>query len=176
MAERSVGLIVMTEIPERGLVAVLRERGRFNFEEMKREKFPGGYQVTAHGKLKRGESLPQALLREVGEELGPRIRRWLKANLERGRTGKPFLTEVYNGRVSEDKDVVTYAASMPAERLHDILLESSSGGLLLLRRQEVKRIADLTSFGEVSGVPNRKIIAMFTYHKEAVVKAFAHFV
>lgn len=44
-----VGLVVLTEIPSLGLVAVLQARGPFNLKKMAPESYPGICEITVFG-------------------------------------------------------------------------------------------------------------------------------
>ena len=178
MAERSVGLIVMAEISEMGLVAVLQERGRFNTEKMRPESWPGVCQVTAHGKLKEEESFEAALKREITEELGKEFYDsfFVLGALSRagGRTQEGILLEVYREETPE-KIVITFAAKVLDYYLCLIRLGPDTGGLRFVRREEVEKIVDLRGFNRQIGVPDRMTVAMFPDEKEAVAKAFTLF-
>jgi len=165
--EKSVGLVVLTEIPEMGLVAVLQERGRFNTGKMKPESWPGGCQVTAHGKVRKGEKCVQALLREVGEELG--------------RTASQFIRNCINDLVvvshfqKTDKEVVTYAVKLEPSFLKRIRLGSDSGGLRYVQQKDINNTICLDSSNRTAGILYRPTIGMFPDEKEALIKAFACF-
>ena len=165
MSERSVGLIVLTEIPGMGICAVLRERGYFNFEKMKPESWPGACQVTAHGKLEGGERFYLAIHREVEEELGEKFARIFL-------TSSPF--EVLRLQ-KKNKEIVIFAIKIDHTFLIAIRLEPGSGTLRFLQKHKVDDIVDVTSFNKTEGIPDRKTVAMFPDEKEAVVKAFALF-
>lgn len=161
MSERSVGLIVLTEIPGIGLCAALRERGYFNFEKMQPESWPGACQVTAHGKLKSIENFLAALFREIKEELGAKFAYSLPLPMREAlRVQK------------KDKEVVTFAFKVDTDFLKEIRLGPESGAIRLLQKHEVDDIVDIASFNKAEGVPDRKIIAMFPDEKEAVIRAF----
>lgn len=169
--ERSVGLVVLTEIPERGLVAVLRERGSFSFERMKPALWPGACQVTAHGKLEEGEDFLTALYREIEEELGGGFAlRFLSAVAR----DSSMLVEAFRLK-KPDKEVVTFAAKIESSFLKEIRLGPETGGIRFLAHEEVSSIVEVTSFDKATGVPDRKTIAMFSDEREAVARAFLNF-
>jgi len=169
--ERSVGLIVLTEIPGRGLVAVLRERGSFSFERMKPALWPGACQVTAHGKLEEDEDFLTALYREVEEELGEKFALCFLSVIARDSS---MLVEAF--RVQKPKkEIVTFAAKVEPLLLKKIRLGPETGGIRFLTHEEVSSVVDVTSFDKAAGVPDRKTIAMFSDEREAVARAFLHF-
>ena len=176
MIERSVGLIVMADMPGLGLVAVLRERGYWNFEKMKPESYPGACQVTAHGKLEQGEEFIDALNRELGEELGDdfALRFWsvLDGSKKAIRSGR--LIDIYREEDAE-RVVVTFGTKLLCAYLKEVCLAPESGALRLVRPEEVFGIVDVRSFDKATGIQDRKIIAMFPDEKEAVAAAFARF-
>lgn len=174
MIERSVGLIVMADMPGMGLAAVLRERGYWNFEKMKPESYPGGCQVTAHGKLEEGESFETALAREIKEELGEQFSRALfvvEALSQAGGFFKEGILEVHREETSE-KVVITFATKVDGYFISHVRLGPETGGLRLLAWSELEKIVDLREFSKETGVPDRVTIAMFPDEKKAVEKAF----
>jgi len=181
MAERSVGLIVMTEIPGRGLVAVLRERGWWNFEKTKPLKWPGCSQATASGKLEEGEDFRDALFREVREELGTDFTLRFNSHLDHNPAALVEVDRFQKG----DMEVVTYAVKLDCTLLGKIRLSPEAGCLRLVRQEEVEDIhelhpdpdPELKKGQEANGVLDhgRKLIAMFPEVKQALGKAFARF-
>ncbi len=163
MSEKSVGLIVLTEISGMGLCAVLRERGYFNFEKMQSESWPGACQVTVHGKLEGDEDFYTAIFREMKEELGEKFTYSLPIGFKVSQLQK------------KNKEVVTFSFKVDPTLLKEIRLGPESGSIRFLRQHEVDDIVDITSFDKAEGVSDRKTIAMFPDEKEAVVKAFALF-
>lgn len=164
--ETSVGLIVLTGIPEMGVVAVLQRRGEFDHEKMKRESYPGACQVTCYGKMKEkdwGDPI-SALQREADEELGSGVfSLFFRDHLEE-------LVRVE----TEKKSVITFGVlCMDGEELlSTIRLNASSGGLSFLKREDVGRIEDLTTYNKEEGVIDRRVIAMFPGETKAVQLAF----
>jgi len=167
MAERSVGLIIFTEIPDIGLVAVLIERGWYNFEKIGPESWSGACQVTVHGKLEEGESFLTALRYEVEEELGSRFfnRLWDR---------REEMVEVFH-LLTENKEVVTFAIKIDFNMFNLIRLHASSGAIRFLRPCEISFVHDLTDYQKKGGVLDRSVIAMFPDETEAVKRAFKHF-
>lgn len=164
--KRSVGLILVTDVPGLGRAAVLQVRAPWNTEKGKPQKFAYGCQVTAHGGLEDGEELLQALAREVEEELGSEFMdAWDVDDLN-------TLLEV--SRVSEsDKEVVTFAAEVPWDVVKQIRFNPDAAGLRFLLQEHVSDIQDLEEFRD--GVESTRMIAMHGDEKEAVTRAFEFF-
>lgn len=169
MADKSVGLVVMTDIPGIGLVAVLRERGFFNPETMKPESWPGVCQVTVHGRLEEGEDFLTALLRELGEELGNNFAFDVASLIIKNPAILGKISHLQKG----DKEVVTFAIKVDLLLLKKIRLAPDSGAIRLVSLDETTEIADITPFDRVNGVQDRRVIAMFSDEKDAVAGAFA---
>ncbi|GEM_PF-350157 len=208
MAEkrRVTGLLIMTELPNYGLVAVLQRRGEFNHEKMGPESFPGAMQLTVWGGVEESESMPGALFREIQEEMGvatlykvcdrggillpEKYRHLIKnPNFRDRELGENFDTavEVERDNPSEDKletlrEIyrfedeknlkVAYAVKLPCEFLKNICLGPSSGGIRLLKEEEIEKIQDLKNFDKKVGVTDRNILAMFADTKETIQRAF----
>lgn len=179
MKKRAVALVVLTDIPEIGCVAVLQKRGEFNHEKMRSESYPGGCQLTVHGGLKPDESVVEGLLRESHEEMGHDFEQMLSRLI-----GNPDVFEVVmentilngvalvNHAEDESSEIFNFAVRLPYRFLNDVRLGPSSGGICLVRQEDVKGIVDLRSFNKVEGVNSRSIVAMFPDAKKAVQKAF----
>ncbi|TSC77208.1 MAG: hypothetical protein G01um101431_391 [Parcubacteria group bacterium Gr01-1014_31] len=107
--KRSVGLVVTTVLPDGTRVAVLQIRGEINPANLPdgiNESFPGGCQVTAHGRLKDYErNDDEALIREVSEELGSGVACRVRAQVDQ----KVVLTQVDD----PSKPVATYHLELP---------------------------------------------------------------
>ncbi len=139
-------------------------RGRWNTEKNKPETWPGGCQVTAHGKLKEGETFFGALWREMIEELGERFARTVSTE---------SLVEVSRHGEGDDT-VVTYATLIDYSLVAAIEPGEDSGGIRELRHEEVTAIQVLRGSDETAGVPT-EVTAMFGDERKAVEKAFALF-
>ncbi|MDO8668526.1 MAG: NUDIX domain-containing protein [bacterium] len=165
--KKSVGLIVLVEMPNLGLAAALQRRGRYDFEEGKRESWPGGCQVTVHGNLKEGEDFKEALLREAAEELGEVAAGMIyECSVD--------LVEVFHLK-TEEKEVFTFAMKMDFAFVEAIRLGPSTDGLRPVRQDEIADIKDLFSYGKNAGVPFANTIAMFPDEKAALIRAFEFF-
>lgn len=179
---RAAGILMMTESPNYGLVAVLQKRGEFNHEKMAPETWPGGLQLTAWGKLKADEEdFFLGALRECEEELGKetadrvmdRVTFFLR-NPEDPEKPPDLenVQELY--RFEDAKSLsVAFVVKLPYGFLRTIHLSASSGGLHLLKEEEIEKIQDLKSFDRVTGVTDTGVLAMFADNKEAVKRAFA---
>lgn len=180
--KRAAGLLVMTELPGMGLVAVLQRRGEFNHEKMGPESFPGAMQLTAWGGMKDDEEYPlTAALRECEEEIGKEATSFVVDRItflvrhpddpEKPRSLE-YVQEIYYFE-DEKKLGVAFAVKLPCEFLQEIRLGPSSGGIRLLKEEEIEKIQDLKNFDKVAGVTDRNVLAMFADAKETIQKAFA---
>ena len=184
--KRSVGLILIIDVPGYGRVAVLQKRGEFNHETMKPESWPGACQVTVHGGRNDGDSYPYGtLLRETGEELSEDFLDALyvycfgeEVDLDNPPEldFKEITTEV--AAVDTDtQEARTYAmyVSDPGV-LKSIRLNASSGGLRLVTEFQIECAHSLEDgFNKYDGVRVRDFIAMFPDELDAIKKAFALF-
>lgn len=161
--KKSVGLIVATKLPNYGEVVILQIRGEFNHENLQPESWPGGCQVTAHGGVEEKESIQEALIREAREELGEKISSVLE---------KEKFIKLMKKEEEENKINITYGVFLEPEFLRLIKLNPSSGGLRILKSEELGDILDLKTFDRTEGVPDRKVTAMFADEIEAVRLAF----
>lgn len=152
------------------LVAVLHRRGEFTFTdelEFRAESWPGGCQVSSHGKWKDGDGEGDmgALYREVREELGDATAQLVMAQRSQ--------LKVLSTKDGPDEEVKTYGLLVqdPRELLPYIRLGSESGGLILATYD--CPIANLREFDKVKGVPERGTVAMFDDERDAVKQGFA---
>lgn len=175
--QKSIGLLILTELPDLGRVAILQIRGEFNHETMKAETFPGGCQATCHGKAEQGECLPFALFRELDGEIGKKAADMLYEIFHpRQDSGYVFCPKVSESSAEGPTEIATtYAVIMPPDILRIIRLSPSSGGLRLLKENEIPLIQNLRDFDRSEGVIDRRVIAMIPDEKQAVQKAFETF-
>ncbi|HEY4496115.1 MAG TPA: NUDIX domain-containing protein [Candidatus Paceibacterota bacterium] len=169
--KKSVGFLALVEY-EGLLLAVLQVRGPHNVEKgLCEESWPGGCQVTIHGKTEPDESVNRALLREAREEIGVIATDYIRELLENGHA--ELVYELHK----EEKVVLTYAAVLPYEFIQEIRWHPSSGGLRLMAEHEIVCIKDLTKSDiyENIGILCRIDVAMFPDEIEAVKKAFQIF-
>ena len=182
--KRSVGLVVTTVLPDGTTVAVLQIRGEINPEKLPRkvhESWPGGCQVTAHGRWQEGESDDTvALWREVSEELGPQVAQRVREHFD-------DLQPIYDSTRPGEEVVHTYHLELPWQFLQEVRLGPASGGLRLVTAVEAANIFDLREFVQQEGAPTRlfaatpalkyvgKLTAMFPDEREAVQRALRVF-
>ncbi|MEK7551843.1 MAG: NUDIX domain-containing protein [Patescibacteria group bacterium] len=161
----SVGLVVLTKLPGMGgVVAVLQVRGTFNHEKMARESWPGACQVTCHGGAEEGEDTIKTLEREFEEECGIRFS-------DIAPYFRSAMTELI--RKDDDKPVVTYGLLIEDPSFLKVLkLNTSTGGIHLLQREQLNELIDLRTIDKVRGVTDRRTIAMFPDEIAAVRMAF----
>ncbi len=165
MAEkkRSVGLVVLTEIPEVGVVAVLQRRSPT-------DSYSGGCQVTCHGRIEEGEDHYSALRRESIEELGERAALVI---LPPTLDGLTLLVE----KSDEKEDATTYGIFVPDPAFLDLLVSEDStvdpsDRFPRLRQDEIANIQNLKNFDKRVGVTDPGVIAMFSDEAKAVRLAF----
>jgi 8-oxo-dGTP pyrophosphatase MutT (NUDIX family) len=167
--KQSVGLVVLTEIPSMGgVVAILQRRGKFNHEKMGPESWPGGCQVTCHGKVEEvDEGVLDALQREIEEEFG-----W---DAVQEILPDPNQAILLSDEESESERALTYGVLVPPSgflREGKVSLNASSGGLDFVTRDKVGQIQELRNFDKRTGVTDLNTIAMFSDEIEAVRLAF----
>ncbi len=167
--KRSVGLIVFMHLPPFGLVAILQKRGKFNDETMRPESYPGGCQTTVWGSAKDGESLDEALNREINEEAG---RRW-RVSFRFARLGKRRAIHLENPAISGG-NVSVWAIYLSAEKIKTLRLSPATGGIIPITEEQLPFILDLNAnYTRDAGVRNAEIIAMFADSKEILKRGFA---
>lgn len=163
-----VGLIVFTETEDRGLVAVLQRRGTYDFENWHPESYPGGYQLTVWGGVKKNEIPIMAFWREILEELGWTA--FIKLTLKETfpiQTDSPIE---YNGKMVE-----TFVQAVKVEKdfiEKSIRLGPSSGGICLVNEAEAELLKNLRDYSRDNGVINRTDIAIFPDSKPTLLRAF----
>ena len=173
MKKTSVGIILLTEIQSMGgLVAILQIRGEFNHEKKGPESWPGGCQISAHGKVEDPNHSPwhlaQEMYREVGEELGDDFKEAIIHD--------PLCRiQLLVHKDDEKEEVFTYGARISADQLGMVRLNASTGGLRLMNKEKLDAIMNLRDFDKEVGIRDRTITAMFPDEIEAVKKAFEAF-
>jgi len=169
MTDKSVGLIVLTEIPELGMVALLRERGYLNLEKMAPESWPGLCQVTVHGRLEDDETFFDALLRETCEELGQDFAFYLSGLIAQDPKKLREVLHTYDG----GKEVITLCICVELWMAKKIRLAPDSGALRPVNKGKAEEIVDTIGFKKKEGVPTRITIAMFPDERDAVIRALS---
>lgn len=160
---KGIGLLIITEIPRLGRVAVLQARGYFNTEEMRPQYYAGGCQVTVYGGINKNETPKQALIREAKEELGPAVAKMIK---------KAKLVRVADFRRGNESGEI-YATFLNSNFLRKVCLSPDSGGLRPVKPKDLKRALDLSRFK--NGVKRRDVLAVFPDTKRAIAEAFSRF-
>ena len=167
--KKSVGIQLLSKDQNGELVAILKVRSKWNAEKNAPESWPGACQVTAHGKLEAGEDFMQALLREVGEELGEKLVPVIKKLSENDN-----LKELVNLETNE-KHVITYGAVIEPDVFNMLLNKEktdSFGGFKIIKQSNIEKIVDLKKLNRETGVTDENVIAMFPDAKEAIQIAF----
>lgn len=173
--KESVGLIVMADFEPFGACALLQERGRFDFEKMRPQSWPGGCQATVHGKVEEGENFESALRREIQEELG------IHSLFFEGQYQNDFPFELIHISDTLENRVQTYMTFIFLDRFLTLVqnlirLEPSSGGIRIVSEKDLENIEDLTKFDKERGVADRRILAMFPDEKEALEQSFSEII
>lgn len=165
--KKAVGIQLMGRDADGELLAILQVRAKWNAEKNAPESWPGACQVTAHGKLEKGENFIQGLLREVEEELGGEAASALHAQIEN-------LKELRNVDTPE-KHIITYGLVLEEGVLRNMLARAKSstfGGFQIIRESDIDKIIDIQKIDKEKGVTEKNVIAMFPDEKEAVKIAF----
>jgi hypothetical protein len=137
MTERIVGLVVLTESPELGLVAVLREKPNPPSSEL------AIYQITVEGELEEGKNDFDCLFRKAEKQLGAEFALFLKSQL----THLPeAVKEIYRGQRGE-KPVVYYGVKLDYSVLKMIRL-TPGWNVRLLKKEELGKVLTL-GFGQI---------------------------
>jgi len=149
MGNKRIGLIVLTEIAQTGLVAILREQSEL-------------CRITIHGRLEVDDSnflagLFRELIEEFGGEFAVDVTEMIKKN------SAPFKN-VFRNRQG-NKDTAIFAIIVAPLLLEKIRLVPNSGALRLIFSNEVDQIVDVDNRGN-------KTIAMFPDEKQALIAAF----
>lgn len=163
--KKTVGLIVLANIQDHGLVAALQVRGDFNSEKDNQETYRGASQLTLHGSINEGETEKEALLREAKEELGEEF-----ANLIQG---KALDLEELNRTEDEKISVINFSFRIAEKDLDKIKINERTGASIrLIVKDEIKNIRELKLTEKLNGIENKNDIAMFPDDIEAVKLAF----
>ena len=157
--KKSVGLVLIINT-KGGLRVALQRRGA-------QDSFPGACQVSVHGKLEGDEDFYKALIRESCEELGEVFTHTCQKDIE--------LVELFHQKF-DDKEIVTYGALVPEDRLDLIRLERTSGGINVVEGGLFfdGTVIDITSDKKKEGYPPT-VIAVFGDEIQAIKKALEIF-
>ena len=163
--KRGVGLLIFTDLPGRGLVAMLQVRGLYDPEEKKPQSFPGTCQVTCHGGLEGDESAMDGLFRECGQELGQAAAQFLF-------TLKPSLQELTH-LTTDKKDMITFGLHIPDPSFLTLIPGSGTAGYRYVTHDH--EIVDITTGHRDKGVTDLTLTAMFQDENDALMKGFSLF-
>ena len=164
--KKSVGIVIITHLGN-DYLALLQKRASLNKEKGTAESYPGCLQVSCHGKLEEGEYFHQALIRELGEELGERFGSELCQSIICQDIPFQKIVDVED----EEKHVITFAAFVSGERLKMMELGEDVGSLVYIPEDEVDQIIPITRVMKTEGPPPG-MMAMFPDEIDAVKKAF----
>ena len=168
--EKIVGLQIFTNLLDKGKVAILQRRGTYDFEKMKDETWPGGFQITAIGRATDPkEFFLNVLYDEVKGELGQYIADIVIAEKNKLGDQKLFDGIVVRGDTEKEVKIYGFGLRWPEVKKH-FKLHVSTGGLGYVAEANVSKIKNLLDFDKEKGVPDLRTIAMFPEEKEAVEK------
>lgn len=172
----------MTHLGDGRLVAVLRRRGKFNPEkDWGKESYPGACQVTAHGKVKDGETSICALIREVREELGDEFARFV---VEKGMKLIPGersgLREVdVDGPMKlishtnhEDHLILNWGIYANRSLLNCIRLHPETGNIEFIAKEDLRFVGLLQPYHKEKGINSLSSITMFESEIDVTLRAF----
>ena len=158
------GLLVISR-DELGIFALLQRRGEWDYEHNRWESYPSGCQVTCSGGVENEDEKDtrRTMLREADQELGPAFTQHILA------AGPQHLMRVRTESMNREADF--YWVELAPEKLADIRLHPSSGGLVRFRPGRDMRNMYLECTRE-EGVLDRTVIAAYPETKQAVERAF----
>ncbi len=168
--EKIVGLLIVTNLLDKGKVALLQRRGKYDFEKMKDETWPGACQVTAIGRASDPkEYASNVLYNEIKGEIGQYI-----ADLVAASKNKVEEQKLFDGKAirnGKEKEIKIYGFGMRWPEVKKLIkLHLSTGGLEYVAPAAVSKIKNLLDFESQKGVADLHTIAMFPEEKEAVEK------
>lgn len=150
------------------LVALLQRRGKINTENengFKWQSFAGLCEITSYGKAEDGEIPDEALKREMMEEIG-------QTATEMVFNAQP--TKIFE-EVNADEAVYIWTALCDKNILKQIKLDISTGGIEILREDDLKR-ANFSTFKD-KGLTVKSLdeINIFEAPREVLKKSFSLF-
>jgi hypothetical protein len=147
----STGLVIITRMPDKRFGVVLRQRGKIDYKGWIDMPWAGAYQVSAHGKLRWGETHRQTIERKIKEQLGE------------GFLNRIDLDNRDPRILVDDKraKVKTYALCVMPECVSTIRQEVSCDGVIVFPLEERGRIRKLTKQDRDKPITDPNEIAMF---------------
>lgn len=151
----STGLVIITRIPgpdKRRFGVVLRQRGKIDYaKNWVNMPWAGAYQVSAHGKLRWGETHRQTIERKIKEQLGEGFLNSIRLDDRDPR----ILVD------NKQSKVKTYSLCVMTECVSTIRQEVSCDGVIVFPLNEIGRIRKLTKEDRDKPITNPDEIAMF---------------
>ncbi len=169
-----VGMIVMTKLKlsensKEELVILLQRRGKINTDNnygFKWQSFSGLCEITSYGKAEDNEAPKKALERELREELGDKAAKTILKS-------KPI--EIYKKTEKDGYHVFVWVALCDKDILKEIKLDISTGGIEIIRKNDLDKI-NFINFGPKDvQVKNLDEVKLFEVPMEVLVKAFEIF-
>lgn len=164
-----VGLLVLTKIPDNGqekTVAILQRRGKYNADNgdgFKHQSYAGLCEITCYGQVKKGESIAEALERELTEEIGAQATKTLL---------KHDLKKIHE-RTEDDGDKVHIWSTLANSQIFkEIKLDISSAGIEIITKEDLPKINFVFFSGNKETVNDLNQISIFETPKEVIEKAF----
>lgn len=164
MPRRSIGLIIFENDRTDKLRALCQLRGPWNWEVDRAESWPGGLQVTCHGKLGVTEDWEIGLAREAKQELG------LSLQFEFAELRLLVHKQPTRDGDEEVKTFGLYSGGQNWVESH-VRLHPSSGGLMPIYAHQLSEIRNLRASPKETGPP-RGVLAMFEDELEALKTGF----
>ena len=169
-----VGILVMTKLKlsedsEEETVAILQRRGKINTDNdygFKWQSFNGLCEITSYGKAEQDETPEEALKREIIEELGEKA-------LETIFESKPV--KIYERTEKDGDNVFVWAALCNKNILKEIKLDISTGGMEIIKKQDLEKISFANFEQKGLQVKNLDEIKIFEVPIDVLGKAFEIF-
>jgi len=158
MSDQIAALLVIINYGD-DKVALLQRRGKINPETKQKETWAGAHQVTVVGRVNKGETPKEAILRELGEELA-----LSKGMIEKL---KPQLDEVIKFKKGY-KVITMFKVETDRKFLQEVRPLINQKKLKIIRPALVSKIKILKPKDRKKGVTNSNEIKMFTEEKNIV--------